>query len=58
MEDLLIHLLNRLKSLEVRIAALEARWKMPSSATPDSPDPDGRFRQLEKRVAALEAHVS
>lgn len=58
LEEMTLEILNRLKSLEARVAALEAKLNTHLETHAVSDDSAERLRQLEARVAHLEAHVT
>ena len=58
LEEITSEILQRLKSVENRVAALEARLQVPPSIPVTSDDVADRVRQLEQRVAFLESHVA
>ncbi len=58
LEEIAKEILQRVKSLESRVAAVEARLQVPMPATSIPDEVSEKIRQLEQRIAFLESHVA
>ncbi len=56
-EEITLEILQRVKSLEARVEAIETKIEIHGASYHVPADFMGRFQQLEQRVAALESHT-